>query len=107
MQPSTTTPTLIDADVKKHSLTPAVTDGTLTEQAAFCGLVERLSTRHAESLVRVRFRTARADGRTIMPIGDLARWTRDNDMLVADGRRWKNEDVLDVFPISLVTGATP
>ena len=93
-----------------HSLTPAVADGTLTDEAAFCGLstkdVERLSEQHSEAFVAVRLRTAHADGRAVLTIADLARWMRDDDALVADGQRWKHQDIRDVFPISLATGST-
>ena len=99
---------LVAMNKMTHSLTPAVDDGTLNEKTAFCGIsaedIERLSVQHGEALVLVRLRTARADGRTIMPIADLARWTRADDVLVADGKRWRNKDIWDVFPISLTTG---
>lgn len=89
----------------KHTLTDAVVDGTITEWAASCGIraedVERLCFRYAEALVLVRLRTAYADGRTVMSVAELARWTRGHELLVADGQHWKNKDIRDVLPISL------
>jgi len=98
-------------NLKKHSLTNAIADGAITAEAALCGLsaedVERLSMRYAEVLVRVNLRTAQADGSTVMPIANLARWTRADDSLIAAGRRWKQKDIKDVFPVSLTTNFHP
>lgn len=91
--------------MSKHTLSHAVIDGTLSESAAYCGIsaenIEKLLEAYNEALVVVRLRSSSADGRAVLSINDVARWIRERDFLVADGRRWHYDDIRDIFPIAL------
>ena len=90
-----------------HTLVDAVLDGTITADAAFCGLsskdIEHLKADadHAKALVLIRLRTRYADGRTIMSIEDLARWLCEDYVLAADGMEWEKRDIRDIFPVKI------
>lgn len=80
----------------------AVTDGTIADHAAFCGLspndIKRLVENHADAKLLVRLRNAQGDGRAFMSVKDIHRWRDSNDTIVADLRLWHYDDIRDVFP---------
>jgi hypothetical protein len=84
----------------QHSLAHAVDDGTVTEEAAFCGLtpadVDSLVTRFPGATVLVRFRSRSADGRAVLIVRDFALWSRSEQPLSADGREWSPSEIRDV-----------
>jgi hypothetical protein len=61
-----------DLSADAHSLTIAVVNGTVTAEAAYCGLspadVLSLADRQPTLHVLVRLRSADADGRTVMQV---------------------------------------
>jgi hypothetical protein len=87
-----------------HSLAPAVSDGTISAERAFCGLdpddTERLMEHHAVLHVLVRFRSARADGRAVLTVRDLHTWEHENVPRLIDDIRWNVIDIRDVLALA-------
>jgi len=87
-----------------HSLAPAVADGTISAERAFCGLdpddTERLMEHHADLHVLVRLRSARADGRAVLTVRDLHTWGHEDVPRLIDGIRWNVIDIRDVLALA-------
>lgn len=84
-----------------HSLTAAVSDGTISEEAAFCGLspasVIALQRNHPGAQVLVRFRGRQGDGRKVMFASDLV----DNgSQFICDGNSFGYCDIRDVMAVA-------
>jgi hypothetical protein len=87
-----------------HSLAPAVADGTLTEEAAFCGLnpedIDHLMERHPELSLLVRLRSDHADGRFVFTVRDLHAWTKQGVPRLIDDVLWYTDDIRDVLALA-------
>ena len=87
-----------------HSLAPAVADGTISAERAFCGLdpddTERLMEHHADLHVLVRFRSARADGRAVFRVHDFHAWLHEGIPRLIDGVLWYTDDIRDVLALA-------
>lgn len=86
-----------------HSLSAAVADGTITEEAAFCGLspddVQALArSAHRDARVLVRLRSRDAEGRMIMSVAAVAEW-QPGQSLIAD-RMWDYGDIRDITAVT-------
>ena len=88
-----------------HSLAPAVVDGTISAEKAFCGLgsddTERLMGHHANLQILVRFRSARADGRAVFRVHDFHAWLHEGIPRLIDGELWYTDDIRDVLALAL------
>jgi len=86
-----------------HSLVAAVHDGTITDEAAFCGLkpndVERLYEHHPDAFVLVRLRSSKGDDRDVLSIHKLWEWRRAQTPRRLHDRWWYYEDIRDVMAV--------
>jgi len=91
-----------------HSLAAAVRDGTITNEAAFCGLkpddVEQLYEHHPDALVLVRLRSSKGDDRDVLSIRKLWEWRRAKTPRRLHSRWWYYEDIRDVMAVPLSDG---
>ena len=91
--------------ISPHTLANAVADGTITDYAAFCGLmpddIDRLAMKYADARILVRLRTKRGDASTVMSVGEFIRWRERDDTIIANLRLWNYSDIRDVFPVAL------
>jgi hypothetical protein len=94
-----------------HSLSAAVADGTITEEAAFCGLsiedIHKLSRRftqplsyHTRAHILVRFRGGNGDARKVMTVEDLARWMGASGAVFVEGLAFHIDDIRDVTAVA-------
>jgi hypothetical protein len=88
-----------------HSLAPAVGDGTISAETAFCGLcqddIKRLMARHAGLHVLVRHRSARADGRAVFTVREFHTWWHEGIPRLIDGVLWYTDDIRDVLALAV------
>lgn len=87
-----------------HSLDKAVADGTITEQAAFCGIskedLEKLvRAKYWNDTVLVRFRHAHGDGRKVMTINELWSMSHLSRSVHIDDTNFGYYDIRDISAV--------
>jgi hypothetical protein len=90
--------------MSKHSLSDSVSDGTISEYTAFCGLslcdIIKLATKHPDARLLVRFRGVQGDGRKIMTAGYFLEWKAELGKILIEDVLFLYRDIRDVMAVA-------